>query len=363
MIYLIFASFVLSMVLSAVILLKTLDIAFKNSLFDKPNERKIHHGNIPRLGGIALYLSSTIAFLLVMGSVFLIDRNEIFTIFSARYRQLVFFLCAATILFGFGLYDDLVGLRYRSKFLGQIIAGLLLCLSGVWVKDLHGLFGIHALSPLAGYPLTIFAVLLITNAINFIDGIDGLAGSLCAICLLIDAVFSFCTLLHIELLISVSVLATLFPFLYLNIKGKADRQKKIFMGDTGSLFLGLVIAAIGISISNIPDAQYGVNTFVLAFSPLIVPCFDVVRVVVLRLYKNKSPFNPDQTHIHHMLLATVGGQGKVLLILLGISLLMVALSIAISSAFNIDIVFYADILVWVVIMMLIARRKTKKIEK
>ncbi len=353
--------FLLSAILTWVTIHFTLIFAQKKSLFDSTNSRKIHHGNVPRLGGVAFYISFIITIALVACYACVVPENLLLDFFIKDAKSLTFILCAGTLLFGFSLTDDLKGLRYRTKFIAQLVAGLLLCISGLWIKDLHGLFGMHQLSPATGWCITVFAVLLITNAINFIDGIDGLAGSLCSLSFIEFAVFGMLQGENLISIFSMASLSSILIFLYFNMKGKAEKKNKIFMGDTGSQFLGLLITAIGIKINNMTPEQIGVNPFVLAWASLIVPCFDVLRVVMLRLYKKKSPFLADKSHIHHLLLAAGHSQNTALLIITGISTILIASSLILTKFFNINFVFLLNVLLWIIIMMLIFRNNIKEI--
>ena len=353
-----FISYLASALISAFIILKTLAVAYKYSLFDTINERKIHKGRIPRLGGVAIYLASLVTVILLCGFMKLTNALDFDMLKGDTDNHLLVF-GGVTLLFGVGLYDDLKGVRYRNKFLAQIVSGLLLCFSGIWLNRLFGLFGLYEHLPeWSGYMLTVFAILLITNAINFIDGIDGLASGLCAICLLTYFVVSVCVGAYWYAFISAALLGSITAFMVFNIKGTAENKKKLFMGDTGSLVLSFMIGYIGIALNANPIlVQSRFNPFVVVFSPLLLPCFDVVRVVGVRLYQRRSPFLADKSHIHHMLLEINGkNQHKTLLQMIIISLLLTGVSICMSFFLNINLVFYLDVLLWLFIMITISRK-------
>lgn len=356
-------SYLASAAIAVVIMLFTLSIAYKYSLFDTVDGRKIHTGRIPRLGGVAIFLASLITIVLlwcVLSCTNAIDGSKLF----ARDNSILLILCGATILFGFGLCDDLKGLRYRTKFIAQIAAGLLMCYSGTWLNHLYGLFGLSDTLPVwGGYLITIFAIVLITNAINFIDGIDGLASGLCAICLLIYLVVSLCLHDYWLALLCVVLLGAISAFMAFNLKGKPEKHKKIFMGDTGSLVLSFMIGYIGVSLCTNPAiSTWNLNPFVLVFAPLLLPCLDVVRVVGVRLYQRRNPFLADKSHIHHMLLEINDrNQTKTLIQVLLLSFFFIAASILLSRIFNINLVFNFIIILWIMIMILISRQlKIKK---
>ncbi|MBQ1724495.1 MAG: undecaprenyl/decaprenyl-phosphate alpha-N-acetylglucosaminyl 1-phosphate transferase [Muribaculaceae bacterium] len=360
-------AFAISFLVTWFLIPRIISFAFKKQLFDYPDERKIHHGSVPRLGGVAFFPVTLFAITMVtVLSVLMWGDGDIDEITPLQHGglnltqhgvQLTFGLCAALILYVFGIADDLKGVRYRNKFIAQIVAGALLCMSGLWLKDLHGIVGLHAISPWIGWPLTIFAIVFITNAINFIDGIDGLASSLCSIALIYFAV-GFCVIEHYDYaLLAITVLGALLPFLWYNVHGRAERHNKIFMGDTGSLFLGFLLGALGVAFNNnVAQLTLIPNPMALAFAPMIVPCFDVLRVVMHRVRHGASPFKPDKNHIHHKLLKAGLGQHQVLSAVVGLSITAIVLTLALSYFLNINYVLLIDIAVWMVFNIWLTRR-------
>ena len=160
-------------------------ISIRKRLFDVPDERKIHSQAIPRLGGVSFFPTILFAYALVF-AVRVLGGDT----FAATYAQhllpeMLLFVCGMTMLYLVGIADDLVGVRYRQKFLVQIFCACLFPLAGLCINDLYGLLGIHQLPDFVAVPFTIFTVVFITNAINLIDGIDGLASGLSGVALLI----------------------------------------------------------------------------------------------------------------------------------------------------------------------------------
>lgn len=358
---LIFIAFIFSLILSTSLIKLILRIAFKNSLFDNHEKRKIHTGDVPRLGGVGIFLSVMITMLLTASIAFAILPNDVTDVFKSDVSAFLLVICALLILFAFGLADDLKDLRYRTKFIAQIISGILLCLCDIRITSLYGLMGINALTPWMSWAITIFAVLLIINALNFIDGIDGLAGSLSVLCLLEYCIVSVFIGNDITLLTSVVTIGAILPYLYFNLRGKAEEKNKIFMGDTGSMVLGFIISAIGIYIYEaLGAADTRIEPLVAGFAPLVVPCFDVVRVVFVRIYERRSAFLADNSHIHHQLLAITGSQGETLCYLLLISATITILCYLFAFYFNINLVFTFTALVWVATMLTISRLKLKR---
>lgn len=220
------------------------------------------------------------------------------------FYEFLFFAVGCMTLYLTGVTDDLIGVGYRYKFLVQIAAALLLVWSGEWFNSLGGLFGIYGLPVYIGVPVTLLVVVYITNAINLIDGIDGLASGLCCIALVVLGMM--CTLRgeYIFAMLAFTTFGVIVPFWFYNVFGDAQRGHKLFMGDAGSLTLGYIISLLVIHLSRIDmsEGETGQVNLVLAFSTLIMPLFDVVRVVMLRVREGKNPFMPDKNHFHHKLL-------------------------------------------------------------
>lgn len=253
-------------------------------LYDMPNGRKEHKSPVPTMGGIAI-VAGMIASLMFW---FPFD-NEL--------GQVCFFF-SITALFGLGIMDDLRDLPAKYKFVVQIALGLLIALSGIRITSFDGLFGITDLSLPAQYSFTILAIVGITNAFNLIDGIDGLAGGLAFMSLVTVGMFLTLSGDANTALIAFALAGAVFAFLYFNFN-----PAKIFMGDTGSLILGFVIAVlcirllqVNVSAANpvLPHAP----VFVLGI--VLIPVFDTLRVFAIRIWKGGSPFEADKTHIHHL---------------------------------------------------------------
>ena len=266
------------------------------------------------------------------------------------------------LLYLAGLKDDLVGMRYTKKFMIQLVAALLLPLSGLWINNLYGLFGIHELASWIGIPLTILVIVFITNAINLIDGIDGLASGLTGSALLVLGSLFLINGMWIYALLSFATLGVLVPFFYYNVFGQADHGRKIFMGDTGSLTLGYILVFLAIRYASYnPDvAHYSTGAIVVAFSTLIVPMFDVVRVMIVRARSHRSLFKPDRNHIHHKFLDMGMSAHKAMISIVVIASLFSSLNILLVSFVNINIVFAGDIVIWVVLSIWFEKAGNKK---
>ena len=345
----------ISVVLTGLIIPKILLIAFRKKLFDEIDERKIHRGVVPRLGGIAFLPAILFSFLLVVGVCVRYGHGFSATTFTTAEIPVLFVFCSLMLIYVVGIADDLIGVRYRAKFIFQIIAGALIVVSGVWISNLHGFLWIWGWPAWIGIPATVFLVILVMNAINLIDGIDGLASGLCMIALIYySCVFMYCGF-YLYALLAGATLGALLPFFYYNVFGRAENHNKIFMGDTGSLTIGTVLVFLTIMVFNIPVAPGGENEFVLAIAPIIVPCFDVVRVFMHRVRRGSNPFLPDKCHIHHKLLALGMPQWKALILILIADAAFVAGNLILSSTMQPTWLILGDIAVWVLLNVLLTR--------
>lgn len=257
----------------------------KYRLYDVPNARKEHTTPIPTMGGIAIVAGMMMAMFLWFP-------------FSNQIAQISFFF-SIVILFALGIMDDLKDLSAKYKFLIQISLATLIALSGIRITSFDGLFGIYELPLRAQYTFTILAITGITNAFNLIDGIDGLAGGIGFMSLITLGLFLTMSGDVNTALIAFALAGALFAFLYFNFN-----PAKIFMGDTGSLVLGFVVAVLCIRLMQVnvmvPNAIVR-NAPIFVLGIVLIPVFDTIRVFSIRIWKGKSPFDADKTHIHHLL--------------------------------------------------------------
>ena len=275
---------------------------------DIPDERKIHSGKIPRLAGIAIFLAVLFSILL-------------FCDITSPVRG---FLAGGVIIFATGLYDDLIGLRPRWKLLGEILAALTAVLIGdVALSNLGNLFGtgeIH-LGWLA-IPFTVLGIVGVTNAINLLDGLDGLAGGISAIAAVALALLAYMAGHQQLLYLLVALLGALLGFLKFN-----TYPARIFMGDSGSLFIGYSLAFFAVILCG------GTASHISAVTPLlllVVPIVDTFIVMVSRWRRGLALSAPDNTHIHHRLLGVGFGHKATVIILYTLSYLMAIVAIGLS---------------------------------
>ena len=342
-------AFVISASVARLIIPRILLISLRKKLFDMPSERKVHKRAIPRLGGVSFFptilLSSCGVFALriLMGY----DVPALRAVYLLP--ECLFLVCGMTLLYLTGIADDLVGVRYRQKFVIQIICASFFPLAGLWINNFYGLFGLYALPAWIGMPFTVLLVVFVTNAINLIDGIDGLASGLSSVALLVFTFLFISKGLWSYAMLSAGTFGVLVPFFYYNVFGSVERARKIFMGDTGSLTLGYTLSFLAIKYSqhNTDIMPYTEGAFLIAFSTMIIPAFDVVRVVLVRIREGHSPFEPDKNHIHHKLLAIGLSPRRAMLSLLSMSCAFSAANILLVPYINNTVLLIADIVIWI----------------
>lgn len=338
-------------------------IAFRKNLFDTPDPRKIHTSQVPRLGGIAFFPSILFALLLLFGVGILSHDGPILIRLHNHILTLCFVGCAAIILYLTGMADDLVGVKYRAKFIMQTLAAALIIIGGMRIENLHGFLGLYELPFAASVALTAVLTIFIINAINLIDGIDGLASGLSAVACGFYALLFLKSGLYIYSALAVATLGTLLPFFAFNVFGNAQKHQKIFMGDTGALIIGLFLSVMSIESCSINHPGQGTNTAVLAFAPLLIPGFDVVRVYLHRIRAHRNPFLPDKTHIHHKLLALGLSQRKAMMTIIASSFIIILINYVLNSRMNISLLFLCDLLLWIAINAIMTRRIRAKEKK
>ncbi|MDE3213580.1 MAG: undecaprenyl/decaprenyl-phosphate alpha-N-acetylglucosaminyl 1-phosphate transferase [Bacteroidota bacterium] len=265
-----------------------IEVAINKGLFDEPDERKIHNGVVPTLGGLGIFAGFIVASLLGVPS-------SVPPVFQ-------YFVAAIMVIFFLGIKDDIIILSATKKFIGQLIAaGIIIKFGGIQIANMNGFLGLYAIPPSASFLLTLFTIVVITNSFNLIDGIDGLAGSLGLMTSTVFGLYFTLTGQYMYAVMAFSLVGSLVAFLIYNFA-----PAKIFMGDTGSLLIGLlnsIFVIKFIAVASNPSLGFPIEAApAVAFSILIVPLFDTLRVVTIRIVNRRSPFCPDRNHIHHLLL-------------------------------------------------------------
>ncbi len=278
-------TYVMAFVLTLIFIPPVIFMVKRLKLFDRPNARKEHSVPTPTFGGIAIF-AGTMASLLFWFP------------FNNHPATVTFFL-SMVLLCGVGIMDDLKDLAARYKFIIQAGLASLLAVSGIRITSFGGLFGINELHIIAQYFITVVTIVGITNAFNLIDGIDGLAGGLGFMSLVTLGIFLTISKDLNYAMIAFALSGALLGFLYFNFN-----PARIFMGDTGSLVLGFVIAVLCVQLMKV-NAFYSPpvvpNIYVFTLGIVMIPVFDALRVFGTRIWKGSSPFSADKTHIHHLI--------------------------------------------------------------
>jgi UDP-GlcNAc:undecaprenyl-phosphate/decaprenyl-phosphate GlcNAc-1-phosphate transferase len=279
---------VVSFMITLVALPAIIRVADEKKLFDLPDERKLHTKTIASLGGVGIFLGFFISTLLLIS-----NKDNI---------PFQYFFASALVIFFLGLKDDILIISATKKFLGQLLAtSILVHLAHVRIDSMHGFLGVYQLPEIASIILSYATIIVIINAFNLIDGVDGLAGCLGVVSTMVFGVYFYMAGLMAYSMLSFAMTSSLLAFLYFNY-----HPARIFMGDSGSLLLGMVNAILVIKFIGAADAKGVIlpltSSVAIGFSILIVPLLDTLRVFSIRIFKGRSPFSPDRNHIHHLLL-------------------------------------------------------------
>lgn len=296
--------FILSLLFSWFVLPRILIIAKCKGLYDDPDPRKCHTAQIPRLGGLAFVPAILISLSFTIAIRYLINFPLNPGLSGSTLLEFLFLMAGSVFLYFVGVKDDLIGVRYRKKFIAQFLVASLLPMSGLYINNMYGLFGVYELPAFIGVPITIVLIVYITNAVNLMDGIDGLAAGGSMICFLVYGLLYFVEGFWLYSTLAFALVGCLLPFLYYNIFGSAMCGTKIFMGDSGSLMMGYLLSFFAINYSKqMEGAELDVLHFVIPFSLLFIPVFDALRVMCVRVFQNRPIFLADRSHVHHRCLA------------------------------------------------------------
>ena len=283
------AACVTAFLVSFIILPVIIKYSLARNLVDVPGRRKIHKKVTPSMGGIAIFIGFLMAIFVWMD----------FT----QWANIHFLLASLFLVFLLGVRDDIVPFRAASKLTGQLIAVAILLLSHISINSFYGLFGIEEIPTVLTYLLTGFTVVLLTNSFNLIDGLDGLAGSVGIVALATLGVWFFLAEDFVFSLICFSMVGGILAFMVFNWE-----PSEIFMGDTGAMVIGMLLAVLAIHFLNVNDTLSAGSSLKYeapiagAISFLIIPIADTLRIIILRVSRGQSPFTPDKSHIHHAIM-------------------------------------------------------------
>ena len=278
-------TYVMAFVLTLIFIPPVIFMVKRFKLFDRPNARKEHTIPTPTFGGISIFAGMMVSLL------FWFQFNN--------HPSIITFFLSMILLFGVGIMDDLKDLAARYKLVIEVGFASLLAVSGIRITSFGGLFGVTELHIMAQYIITVVTIVGITNAFNLIDGIDGLAGGLGFMSLVTLGIFLTLSKDLNYAMIAFAMAGALLGFLYFNFN-----PARIFMGDTGSLVLGFVIAVLCVQLMKVNSAHptpLVPNIYVFTLGIVMIPVFDTLRVFGTRIWNGRSPFSADKTHIHHLI--------------------------------------------------------------
>lgn len=318
----------ISAIVSFIAIPSIIFVARERRLYDDLNShRKEHDLGIPRLGGVAIFCSFTIVSLLFAKYEAFLPTNILLT--------------SCIILFAVGLKDDLAGASTSTKFVMQfLVAAILVFLGNVRITSLYGVFNVHEIPFFVSVIISILIIMFTVNAFNLIDGIDGLAGTIGLVVCLTFAIL-FIHMGQIEMAsLAFSMVGALAGFLFYNFS-----PARIFMGDTGSLLIGLISVVLGIKfveLNKFTPTNYNPvfsSAPAIAVSVIIIPLFDAFRVFAMRIIKGTSPFVADRNHIHHRILKLGFTHIQTTIVLTFTNLLFIYLAIRLSYWGNFILIF------------------------
>lgn len=324
--YDIILSFITAFTLTYFAIPSIIHIAKIKHLCDEPGDRRSHSEAIPTLGGIAIFA----------GVIFSIVMWTPFSVFG----DLQYILCAFIIIFLIGAKDDIDPIDPYKKFIGQIGAATILVFkSNIKLTSLYGMFGVYDIHEYISIPLSIFTILVIINSFNLIDGINGLSGSIgTLISVLLGTWFLLIDRMDYAI-VAFAMAGAVIAFLKYNFT-----PAKIFMGDTGSLLIGLVCSILIIKFielhKELPLHPFRVNAVpAVAIGIMILPLFDTLRVFVTRAMRGNSPFHPDRRHIHHLLIDSGLTHMQATAILVFVNIMFILLAISFQNIGTLNLLF------------------------
>jgi len=351
-------AFVIGAAVTAIVIPLIIAFCRKFGYFDQPNQRKVHHAAVPRLGGLAFLPS------MAMGGVI-----SMLLFYSHTYETINFHVSAvlmivgATVVYLMGVMDDLLDLSANLKFLILAVGSAMMPVCNLQIDNLYDLFGLGVLPLWVAYPLTVLVIMTIVNAINLIDGIDGLASGISIICLVVLTYLFYDLRMSIFMMLSSALLGSVAMFFVFNVFGRVGGLK-IFMGDAGSLILGYVLSYFAVKCMMVTeqDIYTDMNPILIPYSLFIVPVFDLVRVALTRLLSRQPMFKADQRHIHHVLMRCGLTMHQALAVILALvvafivgNLWLDAVEVPFTVIFFIDVALY--LLFFVVVYSIIHRRE------
>jgi UDP-N-acetylmuramyl pentapeptide phosphotransferase/UDP-N-acetylglucosamine-1-phosphate transferase len=328
----IFLSFLISFAIVFSSIPTVVFIAKAKKLYDEPDPRKAHNGNVPLLGGMPIFA----AILVCVG---------LFTDFESH-KEFQYLIVSSVILFFIGLKDDILVTAPMKKLWGQLLSSLIIIVLGdVRLTNLQYFLGVTEINYFWSVLITLFVFIVIINGFNLIDGIDGLASGIGIVSTLFFGIWFFMAGENDYSVFNFAILGGLIAFFWFNV---FSRKFKIFMGDAGSLLLGLFMAVMVIHFieKNIPaNDSFNIHSSpAVAIGILIVPLFDTLRVFVIRILNGRSPFTADKNHVHHKLLAMGLTHLQSTLCIVGANIFFIAFVLLLNK-YGVNYLMLAELLV------------------
>lgn len=301
-------------------------------LVDEPGEaRKLHTRSVPTIGGIIIFASIIFSYSLwfPVGEPLpgLGGFKELYLGMGEAYKEFKYLIAAMVLLFFIGVKDDIIGFSPVKKLIGHFIVGyVLVMMADIRVTSMYGLFGVGELEPHVSIAFSFFIYIVLVNSINLIDGVDGLAAGIGLI-----AAMAFGTWFYLagnvpDTLLAVVLAGALLAFLVFNFA-----PARVFMGDSGSLMIGAIIAVLAMKmieqdITALPPWLHDVSKPIFAMSVIAYPIIDTFRIFIYRMSKGHSPFAADSNHIHHRLMKLGAGHRTTVGVLYLFTLIMISIS-------------------------------------
>lgn len=361
--YIIFTTiaFVCSCLGGCITIPMVMDFCKNKGLYDIPNARKIHNNAIPRLGGIVFLPCVFIGCIIVFALAQLSGESQV-----TLSLWTVYFAIGIAAIYITGFVDDVIGLNATTKLLVQLAASSTLPFSGLYINNLYGFCGIYEIPYVAGFIFTVVVMAFISNAINLIDGIDGQASgiTIIALCGFIYAFAKWGVWYYVIMI--AALMGVLVAYTYFNIFGDIKKNRKIFMGDTGSLSIGFLLAFLGLKLSMLNPGlatTYDGNGLLTAFTLLIVPVFDAFRVAIVRIKNRRSPVAPDKNHIHHKLMRAGLSQHQTLCVTICLAIVYIAINWLLNTFMSITVIVVTDIVVYILFHWILDKVITRRGQK
>ncbi len=312
----IFLSFLWALLVALFAVPTIIRVAYSKKILDIPNYRKVHEDLIPRLGGVAIFTGFMTAI-------------HIFGKIDMAVQQL---LAGTLVIFFVGVKDDIIEVSVFKKFFVQVLAcGIVMFIADVRITSFQGIFNIYELSIGYSYAFTFLVILCITNSVNLIDGLDGLAGTIVFISSILFGIFFYPEYPQYTF-VGFALAGGVLGFLRYNMF-----SAKIFMGDTGSLVCGFVLAVLAIEFIELNLIE---SAPLVAISIIFVPLFDTLRVFAIRIFNGNSPFSPDKNHIHHYLLGLNLSHQQVVLVLAALQMMVFVVTYSYNEIGNIKLLIF-----------------------